>query len=93
MIATMKELYEELEKDTISKDALEIFKELDGTPSITTQASLNNMLLDLYKRVSKEDITIETIGERVTKDEFTRWVNENLDEYSRNTFMEAIKGL
>ena len=91
MIATMKELYEELEKTTISKDALEIFKELDGTTSVTTQASLNNMLLDLYKRLSKEDITIETIGERVTKDEFKRWVDENLDTYSRDMFFNAIK--
>ena len=91
MINSMNELYEKLKGNNITKDVLDVFKEFDVTNSSTTQASLNNLLLDLYKRLSKEDITIEGIGERVTEDEFRRWVNENLDQYSRDMFFESIE--
>ena len=91
MINSMNELYDKLKGSNITKDVLDVFKEFDVTSSVTTQASLNNLLVDLYKRLPKEDITIEGIGERVTPDEFRRWVDENLDEYSRNMFFDSIK--
>ena len=91
MINSMNELYEKLKGNDITSDVLNVFKEFDTTNSTATQASLNNLLLDLYKRLSKEDITIEGIGERVTQDEFRRWVNENLDQYSRDMFFDSIE--
>ena len=90
MIDSMNELYKELESNTISKEVLDIFKELDTTASLTTQASLNEMLVGLYNRIKKEDISIDTIGDRVTPDEVRRWIKENITEYSKELFFESI---
>lgn len=86
---TNHELFETVEKsNVISKEVTDILLELDTTASVTTQASLEELLSTLYKRLSDEDISIEVIGDHVTKEQFVSWVDDNYDDYSRKLFEE-----
>lgn len=76
----------------ISKEITEIFLELDVMNSVTTQASLNDMLVDLRKRIKTEDIVVEQIsGEnKTTVEEFDSWINDNFTVYSSRLYKETV---
>lgn len=76
----------------ISKEITEIFLELDVMNSVTTQASLNDMLVDLRKRIKTEDIVVEQIsGEnKTTVEEFDSWIDDNFTVYSSRLYKETI---
>lgn len=76
----------------ISKEITEIFLELDVMNSVTTQASLNDMLVDLRKRIKTEDIVVEQIsGEnKTTVEEFDSWIDDNFTVYSSRLYKETV---
>ena len=91
------------EENVISKEVIDILLELDSTASVTTQASLEELLSALYNRLDEEDISIDDIdamsrkipqisdldiGDHVTKEEFKAWVDDNFDDYSAKIFDE-----
>lgn len=86
---TNNELFSVIEtSDFISKEVTDILLELDVTESVTTQASLEELLTKLYHRLSSESVEIEVIGKDVTQEQFSAWVDENLDSYSQKLFHE-----
>lgn len=86
---TNNELFKTVETSKeITKEVTDILLELDTTASVTTQASLNELLTTLYERLDDEDINIEVIGDKVTKEQFKNWVEENFDDYSTDMFEE-----
>ena len=86
---TNQELFRIMEEeDFISKEVIDILLELDSTASVTTQASLEELLGTLYHRLEEEDISIEDIGDHVTQEEFRDWVEDNFDDYSVKLFEE-----
>lgn len=76
------------EENVISKEVIDILLELDSTASVTTQASLEELLSALYNRLDEEDISIDDIGDHVTKEEFKAWIDDNFDDYSAKLFDE-----
>lgn len=88
---TNQELFRIVREETyIPKEVTDILLELDVTASVTSQASLDELLSTLYQRLEDEDIDIEVIGDKVTQAEFKDWVYENYDEYSADMFFEDI---
>ncbi|MCR5054897.1 MAG: hypothetical protein K6A69_08650 [Lachnospiraceae bacterium] len=88
---TNQELFRIVREETyIPKEVTDILLELDVTTSVTSQASLDELLNTLYQRLEDEDIDIEVIGDKVTQAEFKDWVYENYDEYSADMFFEDI---
>ena len=88
---TNQELFRVIREETyIPKEVTDILLELDVTASVTSQASLDELLNTLYQRLEDEDIDIEVIGDKVTQAEFKDWVYENYDEYSADMFFEDI---
>ena len=87
---TNQELYETVEKSTtITTEVTDIFLELDSTASMATQASLDELLETLYKRLKEEKIVIEAIGEEpATQEQLKAWVEDNFDDYSIKLFEE-----
>ncbi|MBQ7677930.1 MAG: hypothetical protein IJT32_06825 [Lachnospiraceae bacterium] len=91
MIKTYNELYKFAEESNdIDDNALSILHELDETRSVVTQASLNEILLILYRRLSKVKLRIAEIGDNVTKEQFKAWVEEKFDSYTANLFKNSI---
>lgn len=82
------------ENKVISKEITGIFLELDVMNSVATQASLNDMLVDLRKRIKTEDIVVEQIsGEnKTTVEEFDSWIDNNFTVYSSRLYKETING-
>lgn len=82
------------ENKVISKEITGIFLELDVMNSVATQASLNDMLVDLRKRIETEDIVVEQIsGEnKTTVEEFDSWIDSNFTVYSSRLYKETING-
>ncbi len=78
------------EENVISREVVDILLELDSTASVTTQASLEELLKILYDRLEEEDISIDDIGDHVTKEEFQAWVEDNFDDYSVKLFDEEV---
>lgn len=94
MVKSQNELFEALSKEkVIKKEITDTLLELDVLPSVATQAYMNDLLYDLYKRVLNEDINIEVISgsNKTTSDELCQWVINNFTEYSSNMFMESIR--
>ena len=91
MIKTYNELYKFLaESNEIKQDVIDILFELDGTGSMVTQASLNDILKDLYNRLETDSISIEGIGYNVSQESFAAWVDDNFDDYTANLFKKTI---
>lgn len=92
MLST-NELYNVLQNETnISTEVSDILFELDSTGSVTTQASLNNMLVMLYRRIETETIIFKSISEQpLTTDSFIAWVEKNFDTYSVNLFKQELE--
>lgn len=92
---TVQELRDAIaNSEVISNDVLKILLELDTTPSVTTQASLNDMLVELYQRVKATgDITFEFDDEtkKVNAGEFIAWVRDNISVHSYEMFLDTIK--
>jgi hypothetical protein len=89
---TPSELYRRVSADKlITREIVDVLKELDTTSSTATQASLNNMLIELRTRVSNgEDIQIEDEESFNTIDDFDAWVQNNFEEYSVQMYMGSI---
>ena len=84
---TNQELFRIVSEETeITRDVVDTLLELDSTASVTTQASLEELLKTLYDRLDEEDICIEDIGDSITKEEFKTWVEDNFDDYSVKLF-------
>lgn len=90
-----EELYKSIETNkVITEDITNILLELDVTNSITTQASLNNLLVELRSRIKNEnDIIINTINkDRPAKAyEFDVWILEKFTPYSSDLYAKSIK--
>ena len=88
-----KQLYEILTKgSSLSKDTKSVLLELDTTPSVSTQAYLNDLLLLFRKRlVDKEVITDETTGKPLTVKEFDQWINDQFTSYSAKMYEDSLK--
>lgn len=90
-----EELYKSIETNkVITEDITNILLELDVTNSITTQASLNNLLVELRSRIKNEnDIIINTINkDRPAKAyEFDAWILEKFTPYSSDLYAKSIK--
>lgn len=82
------------ENKVIYKEITGIFLELDVMNSVATQASLNDMLVDLRKRIETEDVVVEQIsGEnKTTVEEFDSWIDNNFTVYSSRLYKETISG-
>lgn len=91
MSLTNQELYQAVDRDAvITEEMTDIFKELDSTVSTTTQASLNEMLVILYNRLSEEEIVIERFGdEPCTQEDFAAWIEDEFDDYTKGLFVDA----
>lgn len=94
MVNSIQELREAIEKENVIRLGVQkVLLELDTTPSVTTQASLNDMLVELYERVkASKDMKIETeAGENlINAGEFIAWVRDNFTEYSYEMFLDTI---
>lgn len=92
---TVQELRDVISNGTvISKDVLKILLELDTTPSVTTQASLNDMVVELYQRVKATgDISFELENEtkKLNAGEFIAWIRDNFTDHSYEMFLDTIK--
>ena len=76
----------------ITNEMVSIFKELDMTPSVATQASLNNMLIDIRNRIKNgADITIEGTNHQLTIESFDEFLKDTLEEYSCKLYNNSIK--
>ena len=88
---TNQKLFETMEKSTeIKKEVTDILLELDGTASVTTQASLEELVGTLYRRLKDEEITIEALGGPATQEQFKAWIEENFDDYSVKLFEQDL---
>ncbi len=91
MIKTYNELYKFMEESNdIGDDAIAILHELDGTRSVVTQASLNEILVGVYERLEKAPVRVSEIGDNVTKKQFADWVDNEFDTYTANLFKDSI---
>ncbi len=95
MVQNEKELLEAIKhQHHISKEITDTLIELDQLPSTGTQVYLNDLIVELYKRVVdvNDDITVDIFADKViTPAEFTNWVEDNFTEYSANLFKESIE--
>ncbi len=94
MVKSEKELLEAIKHEHhISQEITDTLIELDQLPSTGTQVFLNELIVELYKRVvdSNDDVIVEVFGDKVmTSQDFTKWVDDNFTEYSANLFKESI---
>ncbi len=91
MISTYNELYKFMdESNDIGDDAIAILKELDGTASVVTQASLNEILVGLYNRLDASPVKISGLGENVSKEQYAAWVDDTFDTYTVGLFKKSI---
>ena len=92
MTFTPTELYGVLDNSTrFEKSVTDVLLELDNTTSVTTQASLNEMLVGIYRRLENQNIIIDVIGDSVSPIDFKNWVNENFDDYTVKLFNEEVE--
>lgn len=92
---TVQELRDAIANGEIIKnDVLKVLLELDTTPSVTTQASLNDMVVELYQRVKATgDIYFEFENEmkKLNAGEFIAWIRDNFTDHSYEMFLDTIK--
>ncbi|MBR1628251.1 MAG: hypothetical protein IJ679_03150 [Lachnospiraceae bacterium] len=89
---TNQQLYQVVETGTtISKEVTDIFLEMDSTASVSTQTELNQLMVKLYKRMSKEKIVVELFGEEPCAPEvFKKWVEDEMDNYTVGLFLKDV---
>jgi hypothetical protein len=89
-----KQLYEVLgNSKKIGKEIKSVLLELDTLESTATQASLNDMLIDLRIRLSHEnDVVIEEIsGDKpTTVRQLDEWIVNDFTEYSSNMYTRTL---
>lgn len=92
MISNVTEIFNQIEKsEVISKELTDVLLELDVTKSVVTQASLNDMLEALYKRIEAEgSMEFEGIEPKMSCAKFIDWLDKNFTRYSYKLFMETI---
>ena len=94
MVNSIQELREAVEKDKVIRLGVQkVLLELDTTPSVTTQASLNELLVELYERVkASKDMQFETEAGVIPMNagEFIAWVRDSFTEYSYEMFLDTI---
>lgn len=94
MSMTNEELYRVADEEKkITKEVTDILMELDTTASGTTQAELNELLIAIYRRIDKEEITVDVIDQvhPVTKEQFAQWVRNSFDSYSADMFGGSVR--
>jgi hypothetical protein len=91
---TIDKLYSRLETDkVINEEVSSILLELDIVNSVTTQASLNKMLVNLRERiVNEKDIMITYIDKDNTISvlKYDNWIYENFTQYSIDLYKSTI---
>ncbi len=88
-----KELYKELEQGhTFTKELKDTLLTLDTTPSIATQAYLNDLLL-LYqgRLMAGEEIIDEESHNVVTLSDFESWIDDAFTTYSSEMYRNTSK--
>ena len=94
MVKDEKQLLEAIKHEHhITKEITDTLIELDQLPSTGTQVYLNELIVELYKRVvdRSDDVIVEEFGDKVmTSEDFTKWVEDNFTTYSANLFKESI---
>jgi hypothetical protein len=95
MVKNEKELLEAIKHEHhITKEITDTLIELDQLPSTGTQVYLNDLVVELYKRVVdvNDDITVDIFADKVISPaEFTKWVEDNFTEYSANLFKKTVE--
>ncbi len=95
MVRNEKELLEAIKHEHhITKEITDTLIELDQLPSTGTQVYLNDLIVELYKRVVdvNDDIVVEIFKDKViTPKEFIGWVDDNFTTYSANLFKKTIE--
>ena len=95
MVKTQSELFEAIKhQHHIEKEITDTLIELDTLPSTGTQVYLNDLLVELYKRVVdvNDDIIVDTFEDKViTPEKFIQWVDDNFTNYSASFFKKSIK--
>ncbi len=95
MVKNEKELLEAIKHEHhITKEITDTLIELDQLPSTGTQVFLNDLVVELYKRVVdvNDDITVDIFADKVISPaEFTKWVEDNFTEYSANLFKKSVE--
>ena len=95
MVQNEKELLEAIKHEHhITKEITDTLIELDQLPSTGTQVFLNDLIVELYKRVVdvNDDIIVEIFDQKViTPKEFISWVDDNFTAYSADLFKKTIE--
>lgn len=95
MVDSPNKLYETLSSSKeIKEEVTELLKDYDTLPSNTSQAALNNMLIDLRHRLENEgDVVVNGISGKdvTTPEKLDEWVDNNIGEYSRRMYYETLK--
>ena len=95
MVQNEKELLEAIKHEHhITKEITDTLIELDQLPSTGTQVFLNDLIVELYKRVVdvNDDIVVEIFDQKViTPKEFISWVDDNFTAYSADLFKKTIE--
>ncbi len=95
MVKNEKELLEAIKHEHhITKEITDTLIELDQLPSTGTQVYLNDLIVELYKRVvdHSDDVVVEVFDQKViTPQEFITWVEDNFTEYSANLFKKTLE--
>ena len=94
MVKNEKELLEAIKhQHHITKEITDTLIELDQLPSTGTQVFLNDLIVELYKRVVdvNDDIVVDIFDQKViSPKEFAGWVDDNFTEYSANLFKKSV---
>ena len=92
---TIGGLYEAIEHfKRIDDSVTSVLLELDVMASTTTQAALNDLIVELGNRVKDEaDIVIDTIDSKkpATFEEYNTWINDNFTKYSANMYKDTLE--
>ena len=92
---TIGGLYEAIEHfKRIDDSVTSVLLELDVMASTTTQAALNDLVVELGNRVKNEDdIVIDAINSEkpATFEEYNTWVEDNFTEYSAKMYRDTLE--
>lgn len=92
---TIGKLYEAIEHSKrIDNSVTSVLLELDVMASTTTQAALNDLMVELGNRVKDEaDIVIDAIDSEkpATFEEYNTWIDDNFTEYSADMYRDTLK--
>lgn len=92
---TIGGLYEAIEHfKRIDDSVTSVLLELDVMTSTTTQAALNDLIVELGNRVKDEaDIVIDAIDSEkpATFEDYNTWIDDNFTEYSADMYRDTLK--